>query len=453
MLTSSSADLRRRLHDDLRACAYPGYVYGYPHKKAYRTLRPQSLRDVWAEEERNHLFCYVHVPFCRQRCSFCNLFTYVPGDDPVPDYLDALGREMDAYARDLAPHRFTRLYLGGGTPTFLDAAQLRCLLDDLRDRLGVDPARSRGCIETSPETVDEEKVALLRERGFVRVSLGVQSLVEEELRQVNRRFDFALHERALALIGRAGFGHFNVDLIYGLPGQTLASWQYSLERVIDSPASSLFLYPLYVRPRTGLAIRGKTLLEAATGPTTQQMAAMYDYAVERLARAGFRQLTMRQFRRDLEQDDDLEYRCQEHGMVGLGAGARSYTQTLHYSTPWRMVARNIRGVVDDYVQRMCRGDTAVSHGFVLDVDERRRRFVLQSLLYEGLDCGVFRETFGVCARELFSEVWDALIAEGCVRDAPVLHLTARGMRHADVVGQLFFSKRVRGLIDAYEYDS
>jgi oxygen-independent coproporphyrinogen-3 oxidase len=474
MLTSSSPDLRRRLRDDLRACAYPGYVYGYPHKKAYRPLPPRPLAQVWAGEDCRHLFCYVHIPFCGQRCSFCNLFTYVPGDDPAGAYLDALAREMDAYAEALSPYHFARLYIGGGTPTYLDAAGLRRLAGDLRSRLGVQPAHTHGCIEASPETVDEEKVELLRELGFVRVSLGVQSLVEQELRQVNRRFDFALHDRAIGLIGRAGFPHFNIDLIYGLPGQTRASFAYSLERAIDSCATSLFLYPLYIRPRTGLASRGRANLDDLACPTTHEMGRMYDDAVERLARAGFRQSTMRQFRREsasrktgvpacpgAEEDrrgrlsyEADEYRCQEHGMVGLGAGARSYTAGLHYSTPWRMTARNIRAVVDDYVARMALDDTAVSHGFALDDDERRRRFVLQTLLYDGLDMHAFRAAFGVCARAAFPEAWEALAEEGCVRDdGDCIRLTPRGVRHADVVGQLFFSERVRALMETYEYDS
>jgi oxygen-independent coproporphyrinogen-3 oxidase len=444
--------MRESLRQQLRDNAYPGYVYGYPHKKAYRPLpRALPLEEVWADEARDALFCYVHVPFCNQRCSFCNLFTYVPaGGSPATAYLDALAREMEAYDRALRPARFTRLYLGGGTPTFLTAPELRRLVGHLRDVLGVVPARALGCVEASPETVDEEKVGLLRELGFRRLSLGVQSFVPEELRQVNRRFDFDLHRRAIGLIGRACFPHFNIDLIYGLPGQTAASWRYSLEAAIDSPTTSLFLYPLYVRPLTGLDRRADVL----PCPTPHEMGAMYDAAVERLVAAGFRQLTMRQFRRDPDAGpDDLGYRCQTCGMVGLGAGARSYTRGLHYSTPWRMVARNIRGVVESYCAAMAAGDTRVSQGFALDVDEERRRFVIQSLLYDGLDRNDFRARFEADACSLFLPQWQALEEEGCVTvDDKAIRLTARGVRHADVVGQLFFSEHVRELMEAYEYD-
>jgi oxygen-independent coproporphyrinogen-3 oxidase len=457
MRTSSCAEVHARLRQQLRDCAYPGYVYGYPHKKAYGPLpHPLPLDAVWAEEDRRHLFAYVHIPFCGQRCSFCNLFTYVPaGADPTTAYLDALAREADAYAKALTPFHFNRLYIGGGTPTFLDAAQLRRLLRILRESLGIEPAATQGCIEASPETIDTEKVAILREAGFQRVSLGVQSLVVEELRQVNRRFEFDLHHRAIELIGTANFPHFNLDLIYGLPGQTEASWRYSLQRAIDTPATSLFLYPLYIRPLTGLGNRQRSSLDELAAPTTRQMADMYDIAVERLHLAGFRQLTMRQFRRDeLAGETDAEYRCQHDGMVGLGAGARSYTAKVHYSTPWQMVARNIRGVIEQYQQRVLAGDMAVSHGFLLDEDERRRRYLILSLLYDGLDTGAFARTYHADARELFASVWEALTAEACIRDdGTIIRLTPRGVRHADVVGQLFFSPRVVQRIEAYEYDT
>jgi oxygen-independent coproporphyrinogen-3 oxidase len=458
--------MRQRLRHQLHDNAYPGYVYGYPHKKAYRPLVLRSPEEVWRDDPRDALFCYVHVPFCTQRCSFCNLFTFVPGEAPAGRYLDALARQMEAYAGVLRPFRFARLYIGGGTPTYLNHAELRRLAGYLRDLLGVDPAATGGCIEASPETVDADKVGLLRELGFQRVSLGIQSFVPEELRHVNRRFPFEQNRAAAELIGRTGFPEFNIDLIYGLPGQTESSWLLSLDEAVRSAATSLFLYPLYVRPLTGL--EGRTNLPAAPGPAT--MGRLYDAAVTRLAAAGFRQVTMRQFRRlpccgagfqpagvafrqagwkPVPQSADLEYRCQRDGMLGLGPGARSYTRRLHYSTPWKMVARNIRAVVEDF----CAAPPPIDHGFELDADEQRRRFLILSLLYEGLDLGAFTHAFGVDAREAFAAQWDALLAEECVTiGGGMVRLTPRGVRHADVVGGLFFSERVARLVAEFEYD-
>jgi oxygen-independent coproporphyrinogen-3 oxidase len=450
MHTVSCDLLRRRLRRQIADNAYPGYVYGYPHKKAYRPLPcPEPLADVWARQPGGPLFCYLHIPFCHQRCSFCNLFTYVPTASPTASYLRALEQEMAAYAAILDPGRIQRLYIGGGTPTFLDDGELLRLIRSLNSLLDIDLQRTQSCIEASPETIDELKVRRLREEGFTRLSLGVQSLVADELRHVNRRFDFSLNRQAIDLVSRAGFPHFNIDLIYGLPGQTAASWRYSLEEGIDSAATSLFLYPLYVRPLTGLARRA----DLPATPTTAEMGVMYDIAVERLTAAGFRQITMRQFRRD-DAADDSEYRCQRDGMIGLGAGARSYTHALHYSTPWKMLGRNIRAVVEDYCTAMARKTTDVTHGIHLDRDEQGRRHIILSLLDDGLDLAGFAAAFGLCALDCFPAEWEALDGEGCVRIShDRIQLTPRGVRHADIVGQVFFSERVRSLMEAYEYDT
>jgi oxygen-independent coproporphyrinogen-3 oxidase len=445
------SNLRDNFRQQLAGCAYPGYVYGYPHKKAYRPLDPTwSRANAWAQEDRRHLFAYVHVPFCEQRCSFCNLFTYVPGkQDPTSRYLDSLALEMQEQARVLGKFSFSRLYLGGGTPTFLTAAQLHRLFRDLRETLGVDPQQTHGCIEASPETLDEDKLGVLREVGIQRLSLGVQSFVPEELQAINRRFDYSLHERAIEQIALCGFPEFNIDLIYGLPGQTRDTWFRSLERALASSATSLFLYPLYIRPLTGLDRRA----DRPPGPTQQEMHAWYDETLSRLREAGFQQLSMRQFHRGplvLPGDD---YRCQSDAMVGLGAGARSYTRLLHYSTPWRMTTRNIRSVIDDYCQAMQGGDFTIRHGFVLNPEERLRRWVVQSLLAGVLDKEECRKEFGQVALESMQSLFEILVGEDCARPTPPgLRLTPRGVRHSDIVGQLFFSEQVRQLIAEFEYD-
>lgn len=457
-----------------------GYVYGYPHKKAYRPLDPpRRPGDVWRSEDRRRLFCYVHLPFCTVRCSFCNLFTHVPTNDPTDAYLDTLARQMDYYDDLLSPLRMQALYIGGGTPTFLTAAQLRRLVRHLGEALGVVPSRLASCIEASPETLDEEKIGTLRELGFRRISLGVQSFVADELRHVNRRFDFAHNLRAVEQLGRAGFAQFNIDLIYGLPGQTEASWRRSLDAAVASRATSLYLYPLYVRPLTGLDRRS----DLPPAPTPLQMERLYDVALDRLASAGFCQKSMRQFLREETEEKNLSggtgreretaavrapvsrsrpvphefdlhtYFCQRDAMLGLGAGARSYTRELHYSTPWKLVAANIRGVIADYEQSWRAGDALIRHGFVLDEDEQRRRFVILSLLEGSLDCAAFRECYSADPLSLFAPEWDALLAEDCVAIADdAVRLTSRGVRHSDVVGHLFFSERVRQLMETFEPD-
>jgi oxygen-independent coproporphyrinogen-3 oxidase len=119
-----------------------------------------------------------------------------------------------------------------------------------------------------------------------------------------------------------------------------------------------------------------------------------------------------------------------------------------------MLGRNIRAVVEDYCSAMARNATAVTHGFHLNTDEQRRRHVILSVLYDGLDVAGFTAAFGLSALDCFPAEWEALDAEDCVRiDDGCIRLTPRGVRHADVVGQVFFSERVRALMEAYEYDT
>ena len=157
------------LETDLRTGPYCGYAYAYPHKTAYRRLdRPEALDALWAGENRQALFLYLHVPFCEMRCGFCNLFTQArPEDDLVGAYLDALTRQVRQVKPILGETSFARFAIGGGTPTFLSAPRLERLFDLAEEMLG-GPLRVPASVETSPETADWDRLDVLRRRGVSR---------------------------------------------------------------------------------------------------------------------------------------------------------------------------------------------------------------------------------------------------------------------------------------------
>ena len=162
---------------------------------------------------------------------------------------------------------------------------------------------------------------------------------------------------------------------------------------------------------------------------------------------------MRQFRRGTAPVEDGPYRVSRDGMIGLGAGPAVTRARLHYSTPWKMLGPNIRGAVEDYCRHLAAGDVSIGHGFELDDEEQQRRFVILSLLYAGLDLAAFSRTFAADAATAFDEQWQILEEEGCLADdGHRLSLTSHGVRHADAIGQLFFSGRVLSLMDSFEYD-
>ncbi|WP_329454604.1 STM4012 family radical SAM protein [Streptomyces sp. NBC_01497] len=445
------------MNDDAAIRPYQNYVYAYPHKTAYGPLEEAPpLREVWAGERRDALSLYLHVPFCEVRCGFCNLFTRIGAPDELTSrYLDALERQAIAVREALGdeePPRFAAAAFGGGTPTFLSPGELERLCDIAEKRAGADLTAVPLSVEASPATATADRLAVLAERGATRLSLGVQSFVAAEARSAVRPQHRADVEAALGRIRDARIPVLNIDLIYGIDGQTEESWRYSLEAALAWRPEELYLYPLYVRPRTGLSRRERTSERA----WDEQRLRLYRYGRDLLRAEGYEQVSMRMFRRPgapAQGADD--HACQSDGMVGLGCGARSYTSRLHYSFDYAVDMGEIRTIIDQYVGTDDFG--RAHHGFRVDPggDEPRRRHLLQSLLQAaGLDLGEYRARFGAAPGEDFPAELRDFARRGWLDDAAagegLLRLSPEGLAHSDALGPALFSAAVRSSMSAYE---
>ncbi|WP_433608646.1 STM4012 family radical SAM protein [Dactylosporangium sp. CA-139114] len=416
---------------------YQGYLYAYPHKTAYRPLDPRPrLEDVWAGEDPAKLFLYVHVPYCEMRCGFCNLFTRAnPPHEQVTAYLAQLRRQTARTMAAIPGARFARAAIGGGTPTYLTAPELTELFDLIEDGTGFE--RGPMSVETSPATATPDRLKVLNERGATRISIGVQSFLDAEAHAAGRPQHRPEVDRALDAIRAAGPAGLNIDLIYGIPGQTRATWDESLSTALRWAPEELYLYPLYVRPMTGLGRRGK----GADPQWDAQRLELYRHAVARLTAEGYEQRSMRQFRRpDGRPDTPDEYCCQDDGMLGLGCGARSYTRALHYSFDYAVGVAHVRGILADYLARPAADFDVAEVGFALDAAEQRRRWLLKSLLRaEGVDPAGYSARFGTSVDDDFpalAGLRDAGYAEGH-------RLTAEGLAHSDAIGPWLISAGVR----------
>jgi oxygen-independent coproporphyrinogen III oxidase len=437
---------------------YQAYSYSYPHKTAYRALaQTQSLRDAWAQDDRDALFLYLHIPFCSYRCGFCNLFTLArPSTDTVARYLDQLDRQLAVTADALDAHRFVRFALGGGTPSYLSADQLRRLFDSVQRHCTIDlPAISAG-MEVSPETVDAEKMAVCRTAGIDRISMGIQSFSDAEVRTLVRPQQRDEVERAIASIREQRFPTLNLDLIYGIQGQTEASFLASIDSALAFSPEELYLYPLYVRPLTGLgrieSKDGKTRFALHPEPVDDRLA-LYRAGRDALLATGYRQVSMRMFRAPHAPAGDLgpAYRCQDDGMVGIGCGARSYTRALHYSSEFGVSRRSVAEILEHYLSLSHTDFARIDYGIALEIDEQRRRFVIQSLLVQpGLDLQAYRLRFdGDCFAHL--PQLHALEALALARrDGALLHLTDDGMARADTIGPWLMSADVAARMAGFE---
>ncbi len=425
---------------------YRSYLYSYPHKTAYRALEPKlPLADLWQEEAAETFFLYMHIPFCGARCGFCNLFTLPDKRQDVHHtYVDALERQARQWA-DFTTHKpFARFAIGGGTPTLLAPDLLERLFDIAQNTMGLDVKKASISVETSPETVTLERMNILKERQTDRVSMGIQSFVETEAAAIYRPQKPLEVERALSVLKSYDFPVLNLDLIYGLPGQTTASWIYSLERALAYEPEEIFLYPLYTREHTivkpgDLAQRDRDIRMSC-----------YVEARDRLLAAGYTQYSMRRFARQGAESgkQTLPYGCQEEGMVGLGCGARSYTANVHYASRYGVSRRATESIIADYVA--AENYRTADYGYILNREERQRRFILKAILHrEGLALAEYEQRFGTRALEDYPELMNLIGADWAVLEDGVLALTADGMALSDSIGHWLISGEVRAQMEGF----
>ncbi|MFC8759888.1 STM4012 family radical SAM protein [Streptomyces sp. NPDC057193] len=437
---------------------YRSYVYAYPHKTAYRPLpeRPE-LAALWAGEPKDALSLYAHIPFCEVRCGFCNLFTRIGAPDELTGrYLDALDRQATAVREALgneAPVRFATAAFGGGTPTFLTADELERLCDIAEKRTGVDLRAVPLSVETSPATATADRLAVLAERGATRLSIGVQSFVDAEARAAVRPQRRADVEAALGRIRDTGVPVLNIDLIYGIDGQTERSWRSSLDAALAWRPEELYLYPLYVRPLTGLGRISPADRRRADREWDEQRLRLYRHGRDHLLAHGYEQVSMRMFRRaDAPPLGPDDHACQTDGMIGLGCGARSYTSALHYSFDYAVDMREIRSIIDSYTETT--DFSRVEVGRWVDAGEARRRHLLQSLLQaEGMPVAGYEERFGSSPFADFPEELGRFESFGWLDpEAPegLLRLSPEGLSYSDGLGPELFSPSVRAAMAAYE---
>jgi oxygen-independent coproporphyrinogen-3 oxidase len=422
-------------------------MYMYPPRQAYRKLDlvtdevAAGIRDSCVSRERLNL--YVHLPFCKQICAFCNLYTTTVRAESVHQrYVDALSRQMDALAELVPPnHTIPTIYFGGGTPTVLPIQMLGRVLQRLEDIWGnIDPG-AEIAIEVDPQTVDRVSLDQLRSAGFNRVNLGVQSRSPQEILAIGRRYtpdDQAARVReAMA----AGFNNVCVDLIFGLPAQTVATWERSVRECIELHPHTICCYPLTHRPFTGFDRRG-----AERSHVTYDM---WTIANELLVGAGYSRQSQVRWARDGGGYRQKELHWGLENVLGIGAGARSYLWDLDLRNGYSIVDRN--AALTDYMEAMETGRTLPPEGYVMDDEERARKAVVLGLLH--LDLDKYEKLLGERLDDRFANEFAQLEALGFVeRTTSTVRISEPAVPFRDVIVQLFFSDRVRTALAEFSYD-
>lgn len=435
-LQAEARPLLRAIQAEVRA----DYVYSYPPRQAYRPVPDDALaRAVQVSLARpGPLNLYFHFPFCRQICSFCNLYAVAGHADAHLGYMHTVIAETRYYAQLTGGRPVDTVYLGGGTPSLLAPELFAALFDELR-QLGICDVRdvAEVAIEVAPDTVERDQFDRYAQIGINRVNLGVQSWNPVELAGIGRRHGPEVHLAALDVVQAVGFDNVCVDLIYGLDGQTDGSWESSLTEVIERAPDTVCCYPLTVRPDTGYGRRSL----ADTDASVQY--ARYDTAHAMLTAAGYDQQT--HVRWALGPSGGYRQKANHwagQDILGIGAGARGYLQHADYRNGYsaRHRVRAFRG----YIERVQARGHGRDSGFLVDDDERVRK---QAILGLGAQPGPPVAVWFPAEAAALVEAGAAVYAgDGG------LTLTATGVRHRDVVVQTFFSGRVRKAVSAHRYD-
>lgn len=425
------------MNEQQQISRYVSYMYSYPHKTAYRTLTPPvSLSPYLERLEGREASLYFHIPFCAHKCGYCNLFSQQCCDaERISLYLHTMRRQAEQLSVAAQGLKFTSFAVGGGTPLILDEGQLEELFC-LAELFGVHPSRVFTSVETSPEYTQKSVLRQLRARGVERLSMGVQSFNETELKKLKRRSGLGTVVGALENIVEAGFPQFNLDLIYGIEGQTVESFMRSLNTALTYRPNELFIYPLYVRPGTRINVRS----------TDDIGYAIYKSARELLVGQGFVQTSMRRFVR--RETTETEFSCGDEVMLSCGAGGRSYLGNLHYATPYAVRQQAIADEIDHYIRTT--DFMTAANGFLLSTEEMQIRFIIKNLMYHrGVDLAEYEKRFGEKPdRNLFREFTDRGWIEETGR---IVRLTEEGMAYSDYIGQAFISPVVRKLMSEYVY--
>lgn len=373
---------------------------------------------------------YLHIPFCKHRCAYCDFNTYANQEDSIPAYVVALINEIDTIAT-LVPHPINvhTVFFGGGTPSLLSVNQFASIMDALRTAFTL-AADAEISIEANPGTVLPDLLSGIRQAGINRISFGAQSANQEELRMLERAHGFFDVIEAVYTARRAGFDNLNLDLIYGLPQQSLPTWQTTLRRIVELKPEHISAYALTLEHGTPFgrwARRGLLPM-----PNPDLAAEMYEYAEEYLSGNGYIHYEISNWakagnecRHNLQYWRSLPY-------LAFGAGAHGYANGFRYSNVLR---------IKTYIDRLSQPGsqftfpltpaTVNHHRQSLRDDMSEYMITNLRLTKAGVAGADFRLRFGSELRDVYSKELNELLRAGLLERktsefSEVFRLTKRG---------------------------
>lgn len=443
-----------------------GYIYAFPDKRLYTPIEnPKSfVEGAWRDYE-GEIGVYVHTPFCTPKpapkevtaamqeegiakdgrdalCGYCNLYTVVaPG---IPSYfVECMLKEMALYKPLFARKqmRVKTVYFGGGTPSLMDPEELKMLNESISSIFG-QISEAESTIECAPDTLDIHKLQGIKEAGFNRISIGVQSFDEKVLHFTGRDYNSQLAYQAIKDVLSIGFANVNGDLIIGLPLSTEGTFLDDVSTMLELRPNTITLYQDMIRPVTRF---GKMAQHNMLPQVSQDMIYQWTKIADRLLQSsGYRRLSQTCWAREgggYGQGEDI-YR--DVPLIGFGPGARTYAPMHHYETAYAVSTKIINWFISRWRDTVESGQFPAEMGYALDNDTKKRRDLIFGLMSpDGMkekQASSFHEELQVLIDEGF-----ALSTDGICR------YTEKGRVHSGALSRLFFSEKMERQLQQYEH--
>ncbi len=378
--------------------------------------------------KQNNAGVYVHIPFCVKKCGYCDFNAYSGYRDATKiKYVDALCSEIEARAE---PHTVVpTIFFGGGTPTTLSASDLSRILQTVRHSFAVDPDAEIS-IEANPSDATLPYLTELRQSGFSRISFGVQTFNDRLLKSIDRVHSAEDARTAVSLAKAAGFENLSIDLMFGLPRQTLADWDRSLDAAFALEVPHLSMYGLIVEEGTvfwARRERGKLPL-----PSEKIEAAMFGRAIERTVPAGYRRYEVSNYARPGFESRHNQIYWRNEDYFGFGAGAASYHNGV------RSMNERLPGRFADRIN--ADGTATVEQERLAPADAMGETMMVGLRMASGIDLNSFAHRFGIRAEDCFAVQIAELTTAGMLeQNQSHLRLTERGLFLASEVMMRFLA--------------
>jgi len=368
---------------------------------------------------------YVHVPFCVSKCLYCDFYSLRYSEMLAQDFLEALEKDIESSAEGLQPET---IYIGGGTPTSLSNRLLRELLDIIARHVSLERV-TEYTIEANPGTIDSAKLDIVLSAGVDRVSLGVQSFQEGTLKALGRAHSMVQALEAITLLRDKAVANVSIDLIYGIPGQTVKAVENDLERAIAASPEHVSFYGLLYESDTELT---RQVHAGRIHPVSEHAEAkMYETIRNEMTSSGYHHYEISNFaKQGRECRHNLVYWHNDQ-YIGVGPSAASHVAGRRFCK-----TRNVQ----IYIDRLANGESPVCECEELGPRKKLAETLMLGLrLVDGIDLQEVEEKTGVAPLALFSTVFEEFSSQGLLDlSANRLRLTQRGMLVADSVMQEFF---------------